>query len=104
MELMQFCIFVKGTLKIAQGDDEAGPAACSIAQALFAPHTALALQHAVGRTSAEYVWAYPPGVPLLAPGEVITPEFIAACTALAACGTHLHHTGLGGGSTLDVLP
>ena len=28
-----------------------GPAACSIAQALFAPHTALALQHAVGRTS-----------------------------------------------------
>ena len=81
-----------------------GPAACSIAQALFAPHTALALQHAVGRTSAEYVWAYPPGVPLLAPGEVITPEFIAACTALAACGTHLHHTGLGGGSTLDVLP
>lgn len=81
-----------------------GPAACSIAQALFAPHTALALQHAVGRTSAEYVWAYPPGVPLLAPGEVITPEFIAACTALAACGTRLHHTGLGGGSTLDVLP
>jgi len=81
-----------------------GPAACSIAQALFAPHTALALQHAVGRTSAEYVWAYPPGVPLLAPGEVITPEFITACTALAACGTHLHHTGLGGGSTLDVLP
>ena len=49
-----------------------GPAACSIAQALFAPHTALALQHAVGRTSAEYVWAYPPGVPLLAPGEKIT--------------------------------
>ena len=81
-----------------------GPAACSIAQALFAPHTALALQHAVGRTSAEYVWAYPPGVPLLAPGEVITPEFITACTALAACGTHLHHTGLGGGSILDVLP
>lgn len=80
-----------------------GPAACSIAQALFAPHTALALQHAVGRTAAEYVWAYPPGVPLLAPGEVITPEFIAACTALAACGTRLHHTGLGSGSTLDVL-
>ena len=80
-----------------------GPAACTIAQALCAPHAAVELEQAVGRTAAEYVWAYPPGVPLLAPGEVITPDFIAACTALAACGTRLHHTGLGSGSTLDVL-
>ncbi len=30
---------------------------------------------AVGRISAEYVWAYPPGIPLLIPGEVIDADF-----------------------------
>lgn len=28
------------------------------------------------RVSLEYIWAYPPGVPLIIPGEVITKEFI----------------------------
>lgn len=80
-----------------------GPAACTIAQALSAAHTALPLEQAAGHIAAEYVWAYPPGVPLLAPGETVTPDFVAACTALAACGTRLHHTGLGDANTLDVL-
>lgn len=30
---------------------------------------------AAGRVSAEYVWAYPPGIPLLIPGEVIGEDF-----------------------------
>ena len=50
------------------------------------------LEVAAGRTAAEYVWAYPPGVPLLAPGERITPAFLAAADALEAAGTRLHHT------------
>ena len=36
--------------------------------------------------------AYPPGVPLLAPGERITPAFAAAAAALEAAGTPLRHT------------
>ena len=51
------------------------------------------LVQAAGRTAAEYVWAYPPGVPLLAPGEEVTPDFVAAAAALAASGTRLRHTG-----------
>lgn len=30
------------------------------------------LDNAVGKVSAEYVWAYPPGIPILIPGEKIT--------------------------------
>jgi arginine/lysine/ornithine decarboxylase len=36
------------------------------------------LKEACGRISAEFVMPYPPGIPLIAPGEVITEERIAA--------------------------
>ncbi|EFB75102.1 hypothetical protein SUBVAR_06599, partial [Subdoligranulum variabile DSM 15176] len=58
---------------------------------------------AAGKTAAEYVWAYPPGVPLLAPGEEVTPAFLEAAAALAADGTALHHTGAGDAQNLAVL-
>ncbi|MGN0974761.1 MAG: aminotransferase class I/II-fold pyridoxal phosphate-dependent enzyme, partial [Gemmiger sp.] len=69
-----------------------GPARATIAQALAAPAVEIPLQKAAGYTAAEYVWAYPPGVPLLAPGEEVTPEFCEAAAALAAAGTRLHHS------------
>ncbi|MBR2848019.1 MAG: aminotransferase class I/II-fold pyridoxal phosphate-dependent enzyme [Clostridia bacterium] len=36
----------------------------------------VSLGEAIGRVVAEYVWAYPPGIPLLVPGEEITEEFV----------------------------
>ena len=51
------------------------------------------LRDAVGQTAAEYLWAYPPGVPLVAPGETITAELTAACAELAQAGTRVRHTG-----------
>lgn len=33
------------------------------------------IQRAEGRICAEYVWAYPPGIPIIVPGEVITKAF-----------------------------
>lgn len=33
-------------------------------------------KNAQGRVSLEYIWAYPPGIPLIVPGEVITDELI----------------------------
>lgn len=32
---------------------------------------------AIGKISAEYIWAYPPGIPYVVPGEVISSEIIA---------------------------
>ena len=40
-------------------------------QALEAPFEMIAPKHAIGRISAEYLWAYPPGIPLVVPGERI---------------------------------
>jgi lysine decarboxylase len=40
--------------------------------AFFAPSEAVALGDAVGRISAELVAPYPPGIPVLAPGEEVT--------------------------------
>jgi len=43
-------------------------------KALESPSELLALKNAAGRICGEYVWAYPPGIPLLIPGERIPPE------------------------------
>ena len=80
-----------------------GPARCTIAEGLLRPARRCPLEEAVGRTAAEYVWAYPPGVPLLAPGEAVTPAFVQAVRTLTADGTALHHSGRVDGKTLAVL-
>lgn len=51
--------------------------------ALELPWEAVAPEHSAGRTAAEYVWAYPPGIPLLLPGERIPPAFPALCAAFS---------------------
>lgn len=45
-------------------------------EAFYSEKTALPLQEAAGRISAEFVMAYPPGIPILAPGEAITRDII----------------------------
>ena len=50
---------------------------CSIRNAMFGPSEFLPLQDAAGRISAQMIAPYPPGVPILAPGEEITQKHIA---------------------------
>lgn len=69
-----------------------GRAALPIGQAVLQGSRTLPMQQAAGRISAEYIWAYPPGVPLLAPGEEITPQFLTAARNLQSAGTRLHHS------------
>ena len=45
--------------------------------AFYAEKTSLPLEECSGRVCAEFVMCYPPGIPILAPGERITPEIIA---------------------------
>ncbi|MGE0490313.1 MAG: aminotransferase class I/II-fold pyridoxal phosphate-dependent enzyme [Vulcanimicrobiota bacterium] len=51
--------------------------ACSPRQALERPSEAVPLQQAVGRIGVELVTPYPPGIPVLYPGEVISAEAVA---------------------------
>lgn len=69
-----------------------GEAVCTIAEALRRPAALVPMESAAGQVAAEYVWAYPPGVPLLAPGERVTPALLDALQALQATGTRLRHT------------
>jgi lysine decarboxylase len=55
-------------------------------EAFFAPNETVPAGAAVGRISAELVAPYPPGVPVLAPGELITDEALAALREVAADG------------------
>ena len=50
----------------------------TIEEALNAKSEMLKQKDCAGRIAAEYVWAYPPGIPLLVPGQRITEEFAAA--------------------------
>lgn len=45
-------------------------------EAFYAPKETLAMERSAGRVSSEFVMAYPPGIPILAPGERITEEIL----------------------------
>jgi arginine decarboxylase len=55
-------------------------------QAYFARNETVTADAAIGRVSAELVAPYPPGVPVLAPGELITADAVAALREVAADG------------------
>lgn len=44
--------------------------------AFYSPKKSLPLEQAAGHVCTEFVMCYPPGIPILAPGELITPEII----------------------------
>ena len=46
-------------------------------EAFFADKERVALERAAGRVSAEQVVFYPPGIPVLCPGELVSRELIA---------------------------
>jgi len=71
--------------------------------AFFAPATTVPSGQAPGRISAELIAAYPPGVPILAPGELITPDLLAALHQLAAEGTRIAYAADPTLRTLRVL-
>ncbi len=49
---------------------------CTIAEALDGAQETVELKNATGRTAADYIYLYPPGIPLLAPGERITEKAV----------------------------
>jgi arginine decarboxylase len=58
-------------------------------QAFFAPRERVPFEAAVGRVSAELVAPYPPGIPALAPGEIVSAELVAALQGEVAGGTRM---------------
>jgi lysine decarboxylase len=64
------------------------PLAMPPRRAGLAQKTVVTLASATGRTCAEMVMFYPPGIPLLMPGEMVTKETVDVCRQLLAAGAH----------------
>ena len=61
-------------------------------EALERPGKAVQCQAAVGRVMAEYLWAYPPGIPLAVPGEQVTEAMVARWRQMEQAGVELFTT------------
>ncbi len=72
-------------------------------EAFFADAERVPAAAAVGRVSAELVAPYPPGIPVLAPGELVTAEAVDALSAAAADGIRIAYAADPTLRTLDVL-
>ena len=60
--------------------------AMKLRDVFYAPKRAVSLEAAVGCVCGEQVSFYPPGIPVLLPGEVITREIVEYCKAMKALG------------------
>ena len=69
-----------------------GRAVLRSAEAVLQKRENLDFSQCRGRVSAEAVWAYPPGIPLILPGEEITEEFLKTAENLRKSGTELHNS------------
>ena len=58
-------------------------------QAYFAASESILVDRAVGRTSAELVAPYPPGIPVIAPGETVTTQAVLALQQARAAGVRI---------------
>jgi len=61
----------------------------SMRNAYFADTEMIAAESAVGRISADLIAPYPPGVAVVAPGEVLTEQILAGLTAAKAAGVRI---------------
>lgn len=62
-------------------------------EAFLSPTRRVPVDAAVGEISAELVAGYPPGIPTLVPGEVVSAEALAHLATLRASGVRLHGPG-----------
>ena len=72
-------------------------------ESFFARHRTVPVAQAVGKVSAELIAPYPPGVPVLAPGELVTAEAVALLRAAAAAGTRIAYAADPALVTLQVV-
>jgi arginine/lysine/ornithine decarboxylase len=68
---------------------EAAQLACSPREAYFGPSESVPLSRAVGRVSCDIITIYPPGIPILVPGEMISPEAVEYLLFLGGHGARI---------------
>ena len=77
--------------------------ALSLREAFFAPRETVDAAAANGRIAAETIAPYPPGIPAIAPGEVIRPALLEALQRAAAHGTRIAYCADPSLATIQVV-
>jgi arginine decarboxylase len=72
-------------------------------EAFFAPNETIPADAAVGRISAELIAPYPPGVPVLAPGELISKDAVDSLREVLADGGRIAYAADPSLATLQVI-
>lgn len=72
-------------------------------EAFFARRERLPIERAIGRVSAELVAPYPPGIPVLAPGELVDPTAVSALREAQAHGVRIAYASDPTLATLEVV-
>ena len=72
-------------------------------EAFFARHARVESSMALGRVCAELIAPYPPGVPVLAPGEVVTAESLDGLLEVARSGVRIAYAADPTLSTIEVV-
>ena len=93
----------RGVLRSSGAAIAPGRQALSPREAFFAPSHAVPLAEAAGCVSAELVIPYPPGIPVLAPGDVIDADKLTYLRDGAARGMYLSGPADGGLETIRVV-
>lgn len=62
---------------------------CTAYEAIRAEHAFTPLSECIGRVCGEYIMAYPPGVPVIVPGEIITQQVTDIITAMRENGLNV---------------
>ncbi len=75
----------------------------SVSEARKSESKLMSIKDAKGKISAEYVWAYPPGIPLVVPGEELTEDTVRSLIIQREAGVSLRSTFGGMPKTLRVL-
>lgn len=68
---------------------ELPPRRMSLEEAAMAPGGLTFLYDGIGKVCGEYIWAYPPGIPLVTPGEEITANLVETVETLYRSGVRL---------------
>jgi lysine decarboxylase len=72
-------------------------------EAYFAAAETVPVERAVGRVAAELVAPYPPGIPVLAPGELVTADVLGALREASGAGVRIAYAADPSLRTLRVL-
>ncbi|HIS27086.1 MAG TPA: aminotransferase class V-fold PLP-dependent enzyme [Candidatus Pullilachnospira intestinigallinarum] len=95
---------VRGALSDAQPHPTLPPYVLSPRKAFFAPKKSIPWREAVGKIAGESLIPYPPGIPLVYPGERISPEIWEYMERYRSAGLHFHGPADRNLSEFQIIP